>query len=152
MEGKVFLWLVGVHTGTRQLEIILNLNQTNSDNYETSNAERWTFYGENPLAFANLELQYHYELNILQLLSHIKHRRSINSVCLFIDHLMNEYILVIEKQCGWMKQKSKTRLRYQSKRSKCGGRSFWLQSNGKWNCSFAKSGFRLVKRTPATQV
>ena len=62
MEGKVPLWLVAVHTGTRQLEIISKLDQKNSDNnYETLNAERWTFYGENGRAFsfADHELQYH---------------------------------------------------------------------------------------------
>ena len=59
---KVPLWLVAVYTAARQLEIIWNLNQKNSDNnYETSNAERWTFYGEKRQAFsfADHELQYH---------------------------------------------------------------------------------------------
>ena len=62
MEGKVPLWLVAVYTAARQLEIIWNLNQKNSgNNYETSNAERWTFYGEKRQAFsfADHELQYH---------------------------------------------------------------------------------------------
>ena len=35
-----------------------------------------------------------YEFNILQLLSGIGQRRSMNNVCQFIDHLMNEYIQV----------------------------------------------------------
>ena len=33
-----------------------------------------------------------YEFNILQLLSGIGQRWSMNNVCLFIDRLMNEYI------------------------------------------------------------
>ena len=37
-----------------------------------------------------LSYSYHYEFNILQLLSDIGHRKNMNNVCLFIDHLMNE--------------------------------------------------------------
>ena len=40
MEGKVPLWLVAVLTGTRQLEIIWNLNQTISDK-QLQNIKCW---------------------------------------------------------------------------------------------------------------
>ena len=71
---------------------------------------------------------------------------------------MSEHILAIEKQFRYIEQKSETRLRYQSKRSKYGGGSFRLQSyiglvpDAKRKIKFriAKSRFRLVKRN-ATQ-
>ena len=96
MQGKVPLWVVAVHIGTRQLEIIwIWTKQSTTNNYETSNAERWTFCGERIAKRFRLRILSYtvpYEFNILQLLSGIGQRRSKNNVCLLIDHLMNEYI------------------------------------------------------------
>ena len=93
-KGKYPLTSRGSYWDSSELEIIGNLNQTNSDNnYETSNSKRETFYGGNRQAFSFAILSYTipFEFNILQLLS--GQRRNMNNVCQFIsDHLMNEYI------------------------------------------------------------
>ena len=82
-----------VHTGTRQLKIIWNLIQENSeDNYEFSSAKKrvlnthtnWTlqFYGEKMRAFSlpyGFRVLGELELNILQSFSGIEQRRSVNN-------------------------------------------------------------------------
>ena len=82
-----------VHTGTRQLKIIWNLIQKNSeDNYEFSSAEKrvlnththWTlqFYGEKMQAFSlpyGFRVLWELEHNILQSFSGIEQRRSVNN-------------------------------------------------------------------------
>ena len=85
-----------VHTGTGQHKIAWNLIQESSEgNYGFSNAEKrtlntnthWTqkFYGEKIQAFSlpyGFRVTMELEFNIIQSLSGIEQRRSINNFCL----------------------------------------------------------------------
>ena len=80
-----FDYIAAVHTGTRP-----NLKLSGIWTKKTQSTTTVGFAKRFRLRILSYTIPY--EFNIRQLLSGIGQRRSMNDVCQFIDHLMNEYV------------------------------------------------------------